>query len=84
MRKYWFIFLLYWQEGLTRRASFLMERFRAVVVLVSFYYFWSALLKNRDSFVGYDRAQMITYVLGHYCPVNGKAIFMNALKRQYV
>src|SRR5258706_16198720 len=64
MRKYWFIFSIYWQEGLTRRASFIMERFRALVVLISFYYFWSALLKNCTSFVGYDRTQMITYVLG--------------------
>src|SRR5258706_8349055 len=64
MRKYWFIFSIYWQEGLTRRASFIMERFRALVVLISFYYFWSALLKNCTSFAGYDRTQMITYVLG--------------------
>ena len=64
MKKYWFIFAIYWQEGLSRRASFIMERFRALVVLVSFYYFWSALLKNRTSFAGYDRSQMITYVLG--------------------
>jgi len=54
----------YWQEGLSRRASFIMERFRALVVLISFYYFWSALLKNRSSFLGYDRSQMLTYVLG--------------------
>ncbi len=64
MKKYWFIFTIYWQEGLTRRASFFMERFRALVVLISFYYFWSALLKHRTSFVGYDRTQMLTYVLG--------------------
>ena len=64
MKKYWFIFSIYWQEGLSRRASFIMERFRALVVLISFYYFWSALLKLRTSFVGYDRTQMITYVLG--------------------
>ena len=64
MKKYWFIFSIYWQEGLSRRASFIMERFRALVVLISFYYFWSALLKHRTSFVGYDRQQMLTYVLG--------------------
>jgi ABC-type uncharacterized transport system permease subunit len=64
MRKYFFVFSIYWQEGLSKRASFLMERFRALVVLISFYYFWSALLKHRTSFVGYDRSQMLTYVLG--------------------
>ena len=64
MRKYWHIFLIYWQEGMSRRASFIVERFRALVVLISFYYFWSALLKGRSSFVGYDRQAMLTYVLG--------------------
>lgn len=64
MRKYWFVFALYWQEGLQQRASFLMERFRALVVLASFYYFWSALLAQRPQFAGYDRSQMLTYLLG--------------------
>jgi len=64
MKKYWCIFSIYWQEGLSKRASFLIERFRALVVLISFYYFWSALLKHRTSFAGYDRSQMLTYVLG--------------------
>src|SRR3984885_1485680 len=64
MKKYWCVFSIYWQEGLSKRASFLMERFRALVVIISFYYFWSALLKNKTSFAGYDRTQMITYVLG--------------------
>jgi ABC-2 type transport system permease protein len=64
MKKYWCVFAIYWQEGLSRRASFIMERFRALVVLISFYYFWSALLRHRTSFAGYDRSQMITYVLG--------------------
>jgi ABC-2 type transport system permease protein len=64
MKKYWFIFSLYWQDGLQKRASFFMERFRSLVVLISFYYLWSTLLAQRPSFAGYDRAQMITYVLG--------------------
>jgi len=64
VKKYWSIFAIYWQEGLSKRASFIMERFRALVVLISFYYFWSALLKHRTSFAGYDRTQMLTYVLG--------------------
>jgi ABC-2 type transport system permease protein len=64
MRKYWFIFVLYWQEGLAQRASFLVERFRSLIVLLSFYYFWTALLSHRSSFAGYDRAQIITYTFG--------------------
>ncbi len=64
MKKYWFIYSLYWQEGLQRRASFIMERFRSLVVLLSFYYLWSTLLANRASFAGYNRSEMITYILG--------------------
>src|SRR5579863_3480794 len=64
MRKYWFIYTLYWQEGLQQRASFFIERFRSLVLLISFYYLWTALLRNRTSFAGYNRSQMITYVLG--------------------
>src|SRR4051794_7672792 len=63
-RKYLFVFSLYWQQGLQQRASFFMERLRALIVLISFYYFWTALLAHRTSFAGYDRSQIITYVLG--------------------
>lgn len=64
MRKYWFVFSLYWQEGLARRSSFIAERLRALVVLVSFYYFWKAVLAGQDSVAGYDAAAMLTYLLG--------------------
>ena len=64
MRKYWFIFSIYWQEGLQQRSSFFVDRFRSFVVLISFYYLWTALLKGRSTFAGYDHSQMITYILG--------------------
>jgi len=64
MKKYFFIYSLYWQEGLAQRASFFMERFRALVVLTSLYYLWTALLNNQTSFAGYNRTQMLTYVFG--------------------
>ncbi len=64
MKKYWAIFALFWQDGLTRRSSFFMERFRSLVVLLSFYYLWETLLTGRESFAGYDRSQMITYIMG--------------------
>jgi len=64
MKKYWFIYSLYWQEGLQKRASFFMERFRSLVVLLSFYYLWTTLLANRTTFAGYNRSEMITYILG--------------------
>jgi ABC-2 type transport system permease protein len=64
MRKYWFVFVLFWQDGLAKRASFLLERFRSLIVLISFYYFWTALLAHRSSFAGYDRTEIITYTFG--------------------
>ncbi len=64
MKKYWCVFSLYWQENLQKRSSFFVDRFRALVVLVSFYYLWSTLLKGRSTFAGYDHSQIITYVLG--------------------
>jgi len=64
MKKYFFVYSLYWQESLAQRASFFMERFRAVVVLISLYYLWTALLQNQHSFAGYTTAQMLTYVFG--------------------
>jgi len=63
-RKYGFVFALYLQEGFALRSTFLMERFRSLIVLLSFYYFWTALLAHRASFAGYDRTQIITYTLG--------------------
>ena len=64
LRKYGFVYALYWQEGLAQRASFLMERFRALVVMISLYYLWSALLRHQASFAGYSRPQILTYVFG--------------------
>src|SRR5436190_7640812 len=63
MRKYWFVFSLFWQEGLAQRSSFIMERLRSLVVLTSFYFLWDALLQHRESFAGYGRSEIVTYVL---------------------
>lgn len=64
LRKYWFVYALYWQEGLAQRATFVMERFRALVVMTSLYYLWTALLRHQASFAGYTRPQILTYVFG--------------------
>lgn len=62
MKKYFFVFSLYWQEGLAKRSSFFMERFRALAVLISLYYLWTALLAHQSTFAGYSHSQMLTYV----------------------
>jgi ABC-2 type transport system permease protein len=64
MKKYWQVFSTFWQEAMTRRSTFIVERFRALVVLTSFYYFWDAILKHKPSFAGYNRDELMTYVLG--------------------
>jgi ABC-2 type transport system permease protein len=64
MKKYLYIFSLYWQEGLQRRSSFFTERFRSLVVLLSFYFLWTTLLADRDAIAGYTRSEMLTYVFG--------------------
>lgn len=40
-----------------------MDRFGSFAVIVSLYSFWNVLLKERPSFMGYTRDQMLTYVL---------------------
>lgn len=64
MKKYWFVYSLYWQESLAQRMSFLMERFRALVVVTSLFYLWNALLKEQPTFAGYDRDSIFTYLAG--------------------
>jgi ABC-2 type transport system permease protein len=51
------------QETLQRRWSFLMERVGSFAVVLSLYSFWSALLGTRHDFLGYTRAEMLTYSL---------------------
>lgn len=51
------------QETLQRRLSFLMERIGSFAVVISLYSFWSALLGERGEFLGYTRAEMLSYTL---------------------
>lgn len=51
------------QETLQRRWSFLMERVGSFAVVLSLYSFWAALLGSNRDFLGYTRAEMLTYSL---------------------
>lgn len=65
MKKYIAVFLLNWQEALERRASFVMERVRSLALVLSLYFLWASVIPDpQKSFLGYTRAQMLTYVLG--------------------
>ena len=51
------------QETLQRRSTLFMDRLGGFAVVVSLYAFWSALMAGRETFLGYTRPEMITYVL---------------------
>lgn len=63
MRKYLIAYSISLQETLQRRSTLLMDRLGGVAVVVSLYSFWSALLGEKSSFLGYTRSEMLTYVL---------------------
>jgi len=63
MRKYLVAYSIALQETLQRRSTLLMDRLGGLAIVVSLYSFWSALLGDQPSFLGYTRAEMLTYVL---------------------
>ncbi|MBI3550222.1 MAG: ABC-2 family transporter protein [Elusimicrobia bacterium] len=63
MRKYLHVFSISLQNVLQRRASLLMDRVGGLAAFLAIYFFWSAVLGSKDAFLGYSRAQMLTYVL---------------------
>lgn len=63
MNKYFTLFGLSWQKQLEVRSDFFFERARSMAVLISIYFLWSTLLENQTSLLGYNRVQLLTYVL---------------------
>lgn len=63
MEKYFVSYTIALQQVLQRRSSLLMDRVGGIAVIVSLYYFWMSLLGTKDSFLGYTREQMLSYVL---------------------
>jgi len=51
------------QQVLQRRSTLIMDRVGGVAIIISLYYFWTALLGEKTSFLGYSGAQMMTYIL---------------------
>ena len=58
------LFKLTWQRNLEERANVFLERIRNVALFFSLYFMWSAVLGNRGSILGYEKAQLLTYVIG--------------------
>lgn len=63
MSKYLYVFSLTLQNTLQRRASLLMDRVGGLAAFLALYFFWSAVLGTKDGFLGYSRAQMLSYIL---------------------
>lgn len=63
MRKYWVAYQIALQETLQRRSTLIMDRLGGFAVVVSLYSFWTALIGGKATFLGYTRAEMLTYVL---------------------
>ncbi|HXS99914.1 MAG TPA: ABC-2 family transporter protein [Elusimicrobiota bacterium] len=63
MRKYLVAYSISLQETLQRRSTLIMDRLGGFAVVLSLYSFWSALLGDKPSFLGYTRDEMISYVL---------------------
>ncbi len=63
MGKYVVAYKIALQETLQRRSTLLMDRLGGFAIVVSLYSFWTALIGDKESFLGYTRAEMLTYVL---------------------
>lgn len=63
MSPYWVAYKIALQETLQRRSTLIMDRLGGFAVVVSLYSFWTALIGDKATFLGYTRAEMLTYVL---------------------
>jgi ABC-2 type transport system permease protein len=61
--KYWTAYSIALQETLQRRSTLIMDRVGGFAIVLSLYSFWTALIGDKADFLGYTRAEMLTYVL---------------------
>ena len=64
MKKYFQIFRLTLQEYLVYRLNFILWRFRSFIFFLSLLFFWMAVYGKENVFLGYQKSQMLTYVVG--------------------
>ncbi len=63
VKKYWYAYSVSLQETLQRRSTLILDRVGGFAILLSLYSFWTALLGDKPSFMGYTRSEMLAYVL---------------------
>lgn len=64
MKRYLQIFKLTLQEYLVYRFNFLLWRFRSFISFITLLIFWQAVYGSKETLFGYQKPQMIAYVLG--------------------
>jgi len=64
MGKYLLLGKLTFEEYFVYRLNFVLWRFRSLVFFLTLFFFWLAIYGSRESFLGYQKAQMLAYVVG--------------------
>lgn len=64
MKKYLQLAKLTFEEYLVYRLNFILWRFRSFVSFLTLFFFWLAIYGNRTEFLGYQKSQMLAYVVG--------------------
>lgn len=64
MKKYLQLAKLTLQEYFVYRLNFYLWRFRSFVFFLTLIFFWLAIFGTRQEFLGYQKSQMLTYVVG--------------------
>lgn len=64
MKKYFQLAKITFEEYFVYRLNFLLWRFRSLVFFLTLFFFWLAIYGERTEFLGYQKAQMLTYVVG--------------------
>lgn len=64
MKKYWQLAKITFEEYFVYRLNFLLWRFRSFVSFLTLFFFWQAIYGNRNELLGYQKSQMLAYVVG--------------------
>jgi len=64
MKKYWLIFKLTLEEYFVYRLNFFLWRFRNIISFLVLFFFWEAVYQGKGEIFGYQKEQMLTYIVG--------------------
>ncbi len=64
MKKYFRVIKISFMEYFVYRLNFFLWRFRSIVTFLTLIFFWQAVYGARNEVFGYQRSQMLTYVVG--------------------